>query len=79
MIFTDAPDLPHSPLGGPWALDSPRNRESYLFNFGDMTEQNVDDWIRLAESLGINQIDFHGGTSFRFGDCVPNPQWYPNG
>ncbi len=79
MIFTDAPDLPHTPLGGPWALDSPRNRESYLFNFGDMTEQNVDDWIRLAESLGINQIDFHGGTSFRFGDCVPNPQWYPNG
>ena len=27
----------------------------------------------------VNQIDFHGGTSFRFGDCQPNPKTYPHG
>jgi len=74
-----APELPHSPVGGPWALDSPANRASYLFNFGGLTEQTVDSWIKLAKDLGIRQIDFHGGGSFRFGDCRPHPDWYPQG
>jgi hypothetical protein len=78
-VVTNAPDLPKSPIGGPWALDSPANRASYLFNFGGLTEQTVDSWIELANNLGITQIDFHGGSSFRFGDCRPNPQWYPKG
>ncbi len=39
----------------------------------------LDDWIKLAKSLGMNQIDFHGGSSFRFGDCRPNPETYPEG
>ncbi len=76
---SSSPDLPHSPMGGPWALDSPANRASYLFNFGDLTEQTVDQWIALAQNLGIPQIDFHGGGSFRFGDCEPNPEMYPKG
>ena len=74
-----AEDLPHSPVGGPWALDAPDARASYLFNFDGITEQTADDWIRLAKSLGITQIDFHGGGSFRFGDCRPNPARYPQG
>ncbi|HOJ53756.1 MAG TPA: hypothetical protein PK184_03025 [Phycisphaerae bacterium] len=74
-----APELPHSPLGGPWALDAEINRGSYLFNFTDLTEQTVDDWIRAARACGMNQIDFHGGHSFRFGDLVFNPQLYPRG
>jgi hypothetical protein len=74
-----APDLPHSPLGGPWALDADLNRGSYLFNFGEMSEDKVDGWIQLARELGFTQIDFHGGHSFRFGDCVPNPRTYTNG
>lgn len=74
-----APDLPHSPLGGPWALDAPINRGSYLFNFDGITEKNVEEWIDLARSLGMTQIDFHGGHSFRFGDCEPNPALYPQG
>ncbi len=74
-----SPDLPHSPIGGPWAWDAEINRGSYLFNFGDMSEDKVDGWIKLARDLGFTQIDFHGGTSFRFGDCVPNPKTYPNG
>lgn len=75
----DAPDLPHSKIGGPWALDSDDNRGSYLFNFGDLTEETAPAWIALAKSLGITQIDFHGGGSFRFGDLRPHPGWYPDG
>lgn len=75
----DAPGLPHSPIGGPWALGSKISKGSYLFNFGDMSEQKADRWIALAKRLGVTQIDFHGGTSFRFGDCFPNPKTYPNG
>jgi hypothetical protein len=78
-VVTAAPELPHSPIGGPWALDGKDNNGSYLFNFGDLSEDKVDAWIALAQTLGITQIDFHGGGSFRFGDCQPNPTTYPNG
>jgi len=74
-----AEGLPKSNIGGPWALDADINKGSYLFNFAGITEDNVDDWIKLAKDLGINQIDFHGGSSFRFGDCRPNPKIYPQG
>ena len=74
-----APELPHSPIGGPWALGKPINQGSYLFNFDGVTEQTADAWIDLAKSLGMTQIDFHGGGSFRFGDCQPNPARYPKG
>jgi len=72
-------ELPQSTIGGPRALDAPINRGSYLFNFGDVSEDSVDDWIELIHSLGFNQLDFHGGRSFRFGDCHPDPQMYPDG
>jgi hypothetical protein len=78
-VVTAAPDLPHSPIGGPWALDAEINRGSYLFNFGNLTEQAVDRWIEVARAIGFNQIDFHGGGSFRFGDFRPNPETYPQG
>jgi len=78
-VVSSAPELPKSSIGGPWALDAEINRGSYMFNFGGMSEATVDDWIRLAKKVGINQIDFHGGNSFRFGDCRPNPDTYPNG
>ena len=80
-----APELPHHkdpsypPIGGPWALDAPINRGSYLFDFGDLTEGTVDKWIELVKNLGLNQIDFHTGTSLRFGDCEPNPKLFPRG
>jgi hypothetical protein len=78
-VVSAAPDLPHSPIGGPWAMGPAINQGSYLFNFGNMSEDKVDDWIKLVKSLGMNQIDFHGGSSFRFGDCQPNPKTYPRG
>ena len=64
-VVSAAPELPHSSLGGPWAMDAPIVSGSYLFNFGDMSEDKVDGWIKCAQSIGFNQIDFHGGSSFR--------------
>jgi hypothetical protein len=77
-VVSEAPELPHSPLGGPWALDAPQNYGSYLMT-SKITEQDVDHWIRLAQDLGMRQIDFHGGAAFRFGDFEPNPKFYPQG
>lgn len=78
-VVAQADGLPQSTIGGPWALDADINRGSYLFNFDGMTEESVEQWIDLAQSLGLNQIDFHGGSSFRFGDCEPNPKTFPEG
>ncbi len=73
-----APEMPKSPLGGPWAMDAPINRASYLF--AAPSEQNVDEIIRTVKSIGFNQVQIHGGRgTYRFGDCLPNPQLYPNG
>lgn len=79
QIVTSDLELPHSSIGGPFALDAPINRGSYVFNFSNLSEETVDDWIALAKALGFTQIDFHGGNSFRFGDVRPNPETYPNG
>lgn len=78
-VVLSSNDLPHSSLGGPWALDQEINRGSYIFNFDGISEETVDEWIALAKKYGMTQIDFHGGSSFRFGDCQPNPQRYPKG
>ncbi|HUW62691.1 MAG TPA: hypothetical protein VMZ06_16915 [Candidatus Bathyarchaeia archaeon] len=78
-VVSVADELPRSNIGGPWALDAEINRGSYLFDFGDLTEQTVDAWIAFVKTLGLNQIDFHTGTSLRFGDCFPNPKLFPNG
>lgn len=74
-----AEELPKTNIGGPWALDGEINRGSYLFDFGAVNEQTVDEWIKVVKDLGLNQIDFHTGTSLRFGDCFPNPKIFPNG
>lgn len=79
-VVTAAPDLPHSPLGGPWAYDAKVTHGSYLMDVqGSVTEETVDQWIELARSVGIKQLDFHTGHSLRFGDYVPNPKLYPRG
>ena len=74
-VVSAAPELPHSPIGGPWALDAEINRGSYLF--APISEKTADDWIKLALSMGINQIDFDGMS--RYGDAEPSPALYPNG
>jgi len=74
-VVKAAPELPHSLIGGPWAFDAEINRGSYLF--APISEKTADDWIKLAQSLGINQIDFDGMS--RRGDTEPIPSLYPNG
>ena len=78
--LSDADEMPHCPVAGPWAHDVAFNRGSYLFNFGSLSESNVDDWIAMAKSLGVTQIDNHGGGGFfRFGDFVLDAAKWPEG
>jgi len=79
-VVSNADALPHSPLGGPWALDAEINRRSYLIDYpGSMSLETVDEWIRLAKALGVGQVDLHSGQTMRYGDYEPNPEIYPNG
>lgn len=77
---TESQHLPKSPNGGPWALDSALNQQSYFLDVsGKVNEQTVESWITMLNGLGVKQLDMHGGYCFRFGDYVPNPKEYPNG
>ena len=79
-VLTDADEMPPCTVAGPWASDIPFNHGSYLFNFGSITESNVDDWIAMARNLGVTQIDHHGGGRFfRFGDFVLNAEKWLEG
>ena len=75
QVVTAAPDLPHSSVGGPWALDAEITRGSYLF--ANISEQTADEWIKFALSLGMKQINFNGMS--RYGDAEPFPNLYPHG
>jgi len=80
QVLTDADEMPHCTVAGPWAHDIPFNHGSYLFNFGALTDSNVDEWIAMAKKLGATQIDNHGGSAFfRFGDFTLNPAKWPGG
>ena len=74
-------DLPHVKVAGAWAQETAFCHGSYLFNFGSLTEGNVDEWIAMVQRLGFNQIDNHGGGSdfFRFGDFHLNEEKWPAG
>ena len=74
-MVAKAPGVPHSPYGGPWAMDADITYGSYLF--GAPTEQTVDAWIDLCRQLGFTQIDFCG--CLNYGDYQPFPHLYPNG
>lgn len=80
QVLTEADEMPHCTVAGPWARDVPFNHGSYLFNFGSLTESNIDEWIAMAKNLGVTQIDNHGGSSFfRFGDFVLDSRKWPEG
>jgi hypothetical protein len=75
-----ASELPVCKVAGPWAREVPFNHGSYLFNFGTLTETNVDDWIERVRSVGFTQIDNHGGGEFfRFGSMELNQKKWPDG
>jgi hypothetical protein len=80
QTLSGASELPVCKVAGPWANEIPFNHGSYLFNFGSLTETNVDEWIDMAHSLGFTQIDNHGGSAFfRFGDMELNRKKWPEG
>jgi hypothetical protein len=75
-----ASELPVCKVAGPWAREVAFNHGSYLFNFGSLTETNVQDWIEMTRTLGFTQIDNHGGGAFfRFGDMELNRQKWRDG
>ncbi|HOJ75485.1 MAG TPA: hypothetical protein PL151_18290 [Phycisphaerae bacterium] len=79
-VVAAADELPQTRIGGPWALDAPDNRGSYILECtGKVGEAEIDRWIRMLRELGISQLDFHCGQSFRFGDYTPNPEVFPRG
>ncbi len=69
-------DVPKSSLGGPWSMDSPVNRGSYLF--ARVSEANVDDWIEMARRGGFSHIHFSGWAT-SLGHYVPRKDLFPNG
>lgn len=79
-VMLQAKDVPHSDKGGAWALMQKEGYGSYLMNFGTLTEETVDEWIKMCRSLGFNQIDSHGGGGFfKFGDFELNAEKWPDG
>ena len=54
----EAEGVPHSKLGGAFALDAAELRESYLF--AGVSERNVEQWIDLAKRAGIRYIHYSG-------------------
>jgi hypothetical protein len=76
-VVARADELPHSNIGGPFALDADINRGSYLFDTEGISEETVDGWIDLTKKLGMTQIDFNA--SFRYGDFEPRADKYPRG
>lgn len=80
QVVLDAPDLPQTDRGGPWAMDEPTNYASYWMDVAaEFSEENIDELITLTRQLGITQLDFHAGVTMRFGDYEPGPKHFPNG
>jgi hypothetical protein len=66
-----------SPLGGPWALDAPENRGSYVFA-ESLSETNVEDWIALATKAGFAEIHLIGWEQ-TLGHYEPRKDLFPSG
>ena len=79
-IMQQAKEIPFSDQGGAWASLGKEGYGSYLMNFGALTEETVNEWIKMCKSLGFNQIDNHGGGNFfTFGDFTLNKEKWPDG
>ncbi len=66
-----------SKMGGPFALDAPEVRGSYVFAFG-LSEKNVDQWIALAKKAGIAELHLCGWEQ-SLGTYQPNKEYFPHG
>ncbi len=72
-------DIPWSKKGGAYAADNSDVRSSYLMNTTGIDIDSVDDWICAVKRFGASQLDFHGGSTFRFGDFKLNESCFPRG
>ena len=72
-------EMPISRAGGPYAMDNPKNRGSYIITSEPITEKDVDEWVEHLAKFGVDQVDFHQGVPFRQGDFHFNEKAYPNG
>lgn len=68
--------FPTSPHGGPFALDSSRASESYVF--ATVSEASVDAWINMTVKYGIGMIHFESAFQ-TLGHYEPLSSYYPNG
>ena len=75
-VVEAAPAIPKSTIGGPFAIEAPNAYGSYLFAGRNVTEENVDEMIELADRLGLNQLNMH---PVRYGDWKPDATYYPEG
>ena len=75
-VVEAAPAIPKSTIGGPFAIEAPNAYGSYLFAGRNVTEENVDEMIELADRLGLNQLNLH---PVRYGDWEPYATYYPEG
>jgi len=63
-------------VGGPFALDAPETRGSYVF--ANVTAANVDQWIALCKRAGIDLIHMIGWDQ-SYGHYRPREQAFPGG
>ena len=71
----NAPGVPHSPLCGPWGMDSPLPAVSNVMEAPRL--DNADEWIDFCKQMGIGAIEFNG--TLDYGSYEPSPKIFPNG
>ena len=67
--------LPHSAVGGAWALEAPETRYSYLFSFAG--EEDIDEWLKLARQAGTRELLL--SEIGPYGHYEPYPARFPHG
>ena len=75
QMVGDAPGVPHSPLCGPWAMDSKLPAISNVMNVP--RPEDAEKWIDFCRQMGIGAIEFSGALDY--GSYLPKPEIYPNG
>ncbi len=78
VVYAAREDVPYSPYGGPWAMDHPFNRGSYIVDCTQMRDDTVDKWIQICSDTGIKQLDF-SNWNFLNGEYEVNREFIPGG
>ena len=72
-------EMPVHAAGGPFALDDPRTRGTYIITSTPIRREEVQSWCAHLSRFGVDQVYFHQGRPFRQGDFVFNKEYYPKG